>query len=498
MDPESFVKADGSPLDRPDDAPWPFTILFVGVDNGDKTDPDLNLNREFKKIEQAYREADISRVTSSGVVMKQIFYSKWSDVMMEIRKVKPTILCMGCHAQKGKGFELFRQIVDPHQMLDAIRSWNKSARKQSTPRPEIRIIVSNACDSEEHARVLSEGVDFAIGHRAPVADESAIDFSGIFFDCLFGCDSLMDSFNQAKSCSTGYRLFYPERDPRQFHLVPPGMCLRKRSTSSKHDAGEGSSSGAKRQKQDQVLADKSEEPLQVPSEGVTSKSKRLGKTSASPQHDAGEGLSCAGKKKALPFDSGGSKRHVKRLPMNLDVRSSPGKIRIERFNEERELHTPLTDSFKCMLKGVINRNFAVLLDDAQLLCVADQLKAFDKNVKSTKESEMKEIIDNVIAGSISSSSETPDRTVLESLKKTADDAARDLSKLSDSQDRVVNSRAGGSRQEEFRMLRNRLDVRKETRANATGVTDKEKVDMLMKVIIPAALRKLRDDKSFLD
>jgi hypothetical protein len=57
----------------------------------------------------------------------------------------------------------------------------------------------------------------------------------------------------------------------------------------------------------------------------------------------------------------------------------------------------------------------------------------------------------------------------------------------------VNSRVGGSRQEEFRMLRNRLDVRKETRANATGVTDKEKVDMLMKGIIPAVLEKLDDE-----
>ena len=124
---------------------------------------------------------------------------------MEIRKVKPTILSMGCHAQKGKGFELFRQIVDPHAMQDAIRSWNKSAREQSPPRPQIRIIVSNACDSEDHARLLSEVVDFAIGHDDPVEDQDAIDFSGIFFDCLFGCDSLMDSFNQAKSCSTTSR-----------------------------------------------------------------------------------------------------------------------------------------------------------------------------------------------------------------------------------------------------------------------------------------------------
>ncbi len=149
--------------------------------------------------------------------------------MMEIRKVKPTILHMGCHSQTGEGLELFRQIIDPREMLEAIRSWNESARKQSPPRPEIRMIVSNGCDSEDHARVLSEGVDFAIGHRAPVADENAIDFSGIFFDCLFGCESLMDSFDQAKSCSNGYRLFSPERDPRKFYLVHPDMLWGKRS-----------------------------------------------------------------------------------------------------------------------------------------------------------------------------------------------------------------------------------------------------------------------------
>jgi hypothetical protein len=44
-----------------DDAPWPFAILFVGVDNSEKTDPDLNLKKEFEKIEQAYRETDISK-----------------------------------------------------------------------------------------------------------------------------------------------------------------------------------------------------------------------------------------------------------------------------------------------------------------------------------------------------------------------------------------------------------------------------------------------------
>ena len=36
MEPEAFAKKDGLPLDRPDDAPCPFTILFVGVDKREK------------------------------------------------------------------------------------------------------------------------------------------------------------------------------------------------------------------------------------------------------------------------------------------------------------------------------------------------------------------------------------------------------------------------------------------------------------------------------
>jgi hypothetical protein len=75
---QDLVKADGSPLDRPDDAPWPFTILFVGVDNGEKTDPDLHLQREFERIEQAYREARVSKVGSSSVLIKWLRFSKWA------------------------------------------------------------------------------------------------------------------------------------------------------------------------------------------------------------------------------------------------------------------------------------------------------------------------------------------------------------------------------------------------------------------------------------
>jgi hypothetical protein len=282
-------------------------------------------------------------------------------------------------------------------MLDAIRRWNKSAYKQSPTRPEIRIIVSNACDSEDHVCVLSEGVDFPIDHFDPIAVESAIDFSGILFDCLFGCDSVMDNFNQAKSCCKGYQLFPPERDPSQFYSVPPVMRLGKRSTSSNHDVGEVSSSGVKRQNK--------VSPSQTSQRNRSRFRVRVSLRGANDWE-----------------------RQVQTHNMMM-VRACPvcGEKKLCLLRVEAGRDT----SINCMLKGVINKNFGVLLDTAQLLCVVDQLKTFDENVKCTKEAEMKEIIDDVIAGSISSSSETPDRTVLESLQKAAGDTTRDLSKLSD-------------------------------------------------------------------
>ena len=78
------AEQDWSALDAPADAPWPFTILFVGVDNAQ--DPDLKLKLEFEKIEQAYRESEIARLTQSRVTIKRLVFARWEDVMMEIRR----------------------------------------------------------------------------------------------------------------------------------------------------------------------------------------------------------------------------------------------------------------------------------------------------------------------------------------------------------------------------------------------------------------------------
>jgi len=212
-----WIEPDWSQFEAPASVPSKLTILFVGVDNGSVKDPDLKLKEEYNNIQQAYRESLISHCEPIRVVIKRLYFSNWNDVMMEIRKEQPTILHFGCHAQKGTGLELFQQIVKPRQIVDAISSWNSDARGRTPPRPDIRLIVLNACESDVHALDLTTCVDFAIGHQQPVLDKDAVEFSRVMYDCIFDGATLFDSFRMAKGCADGY-LLRGQRDPRNFRF----------------------------------------------------------------------------------------------------------------------------------------------------------------------------------------------------------------------------------------------------------------------------------------
>jgi hypothetical protein len=216
------TEPDWSALDRPAEAHWTLTVLFVGVDNGDKTDPDLQLTKEFNLIESAYKESALYHNANDRVHIKQIFFSKFAEVIKQIRREKPTVLHLGCHATKGKGLELFRQQVRSRDLVEAIQSWNATARRQQ--HHEIRLVILNACESDALARDLKSCVEFVIGHKHPVADDDAIDFSHLLYQCIFDGTALWDSFLQAKTACTGYR-FFAQRDAREFQLVSWNFVL---------------------------------------------------------------------------------------------------------------------------------------------------------------------------------------------------------------------------------------------------------------------------------
>ena len=101
--------------------------------------------------------------------------------MAQVGREYPTILHFGCHAQ-ACGVELYGKTVLPQQMIPAIKSHNEFARKMG--KAEIHVIILNACESDEHAQKLLACVDFSIGHKAPVGDREAIDFTESFYSII--------------------------------------------------------------------------------------------------------------------------------------------------------------------------------------------------------------------------------------------------------------------------------------------------------------------------
>jgi hypothetical protein len=210
----------GLALAAPAPAPRPFTILFVGVNSNERHGPQLNLMEEHKKV-QAALDAAYGRASAHKlVVLKHMAYSTWDEVLSAIRRERPTVLHLGCHSERHAGIQLFRDMVQPETMLPAIKAWNEHAGRIGCA--QLRVIVLNACRSDEHAQKLAGCVDFAIGHAELVYDRKAIVFSETLYSCVCEGMSLAESFDTARSAasSPGYRI-YANADPRAFC---PGDC----------------------------------------------------------------------------------------------------------------------------------------------------------------------------------------------------------------------------------------------------------------------------------
>jgi len=202
-------------LNAPHQAPLPFKILFVGVNSSEQVD--LNLKKEFAKIGSAFREEFDKCKRQENSSLKQISYSTWKEVMDEVGQEYPSILHFGCHAQ-ASGLELFCKTVQPEKMIPVIKAHNEFARENEER--EINLIIVNACQSDKHAEKFSKCVDFAIGHKAPIGDTEAIDFTDSFYRNMFKRMHLQGSFDTAQSMSSeGYQLHAAKKDARQLYLV---------------------------------------------------------------------------------------------------------------------------------------------------------------------------------------------------------------------------------------------------------------------------------------
>ena len=210
---EVYTEPDWSQKEAPAAMELPFTILFVGVDNGDRQSPELNLKAEYQAIETALKLMQMDK----KIRLRQIFFSNWGEVMAAIQDEKPSILHLGSHST-GKGIELFREIVTL-DMIKQIEDWNEHARARGWP--QIRMVATNSCDSDRLAWEFAKFVDFAIGHFDELGDDAAVLFVNLLYSHVFELCPLLRAFRMARSASGGYRL-YASKNPTQMLFVSEG------------------------------------------------------------------------------------------------------------------------------------------------------------------------------------------------------------------------------------------------------------------------------------
>mmetsp|Transcript_36738 Transcript_36738/g.59262 ORF Transcript_36738/g.59262 Transcript_36738/m.59262 type:complete len:500 (-) Transcript_36738:39-1538(-) len=203
-------------------------------------------------------------------------------------------------------------------------------------------------------------------------------------------------------------------------------------------------------------------------------------------------------------------------PHDLDLsepemfQGTPLKMRIQKHNQDRKIDAPLGKSFSIVLKGVIKTCCNVELNSVQIQALADTLKTYDKNIVSTKSKEMREIVDIVIAGSLDNSNDKDrcspcvgaarsnrrTRVILEAIVagSRAQHAMSMSSKKAETSRQVdskVSNTNGGDDGGELKMF-SRVGESKDEGPDANGVTQEEKRDVILSMIIPLFLEHISD------
>ena len=97
-------------------------------------------------------------------------------------------------------------------------------------RPELRLVLLNACSSTQQLDKLREVVDYIIGTRAPVLDEVALSFTAHFYENVAVGDGVRDAFLKAqgkladgggRQFAENYELLIREGVDASKSLLPP-------------------------------------------------------------------------------------------------------------------------------------------------------------------------------------------------------------------------------------------------------------------------------------
>ena len=131
------------------------------------------------------------------IKVRQIFYSKWSEVMEAIMQEEPDVLWMGCHATE-RGLELYRTIVTSEMIrqggLERACACNQQAAYSGGLHQRLRSIAL--------ALEFAKFIDFVIGHLGEVED-AYVQFASLFTQYILDLCTLLRAFRWRAALPTG-------------------------------------------------------------------------------------------------------------------------------------------------------------------------------------------------------------------------------------------------------------------------------------------------------
>lgn len=183
-------------------------VLFLAANP--TTTNQLQLDEEMRAIEEKVR---FSQHRDAVEVI-----SKWAvrpdDLQLALLQVKPMVVHFSGHGAGSPGIVLHGEVRGTEYLVPA------DALKHlfSTLKKNIRVVVLNACETEEQASAVAEVIDFVIGMDASIHDETARRFSAAFYLGLASGESVATSFEMGISAVKLHGL--PDADVPSLHVRP--------------------------------------------------------------------------------------------------------------------------------------------------------------------------------------------------------------------------------------------------------------------------------------
>lgn len=169
-------------------------ILFLASDpsrtaDGSRPPSALNLDREFRDIQQAIRAGKFR----DQIDLHMCFAVTTQDFMDAINLHRPGVVHFSGHGSQLRGIALQNESGRPELV------GNLFLAKIFATLAHVQVVVLNACFTQSQAEAISSVVPVTIGTQAKVEDDIAIAFSKTFYSALGNGLSVGHAYQQAEA-----------------------------------------------------------------------------------------------------------------------------------------------------------------------------------------------------------------------------------------------------------------------------------------------------------